>query len=437
MTATVGRSTNPLGPQGAVRYGCRMNSFWRRGASFVGAALFLSGCQFSASASGEANTGGENKFEGEASMTTDEPESSAGKGKLKESIRYEKGKLDYEGVINFEYNKANLQNDESTSKTLGDFKKFLDTYPDVRIEVEGHTDSRGSDEYNRKLSDRRAATVRKWLVDNGIADSRVTSIGKGEDDPQVPEPTECHNQEPDDTTPCEAPWATNRRVVFRVTDGGESLPQEPDPEPTPEPAPDPEPEPAPVAEKKCKWLFGPHLNIIGPNSWVGLAGATQPCIDWLELSLGVGLGLGSADVDENGLEADGSYWSLTVPLRARFWPFEVHSPIADLGIGITHYRISADAEDAAGNTFEYTRNTTPFIGHAGLGYGYRPNGPDGGFRLAVIVGLLVHLNGLGDSEVDAQAGFAQAAALQAALDEETNELKKLEPYAELSLGWLF
>lgn len=402
-------------------------------------ALSVAGCQFSASASGEAKTGGETKLESDASLTAGATKPAPTDDKPREAIRYEQGKLDYEGVINFEYNKANLRNDAATTKTLSEFKEFLQKYADVNIQVEGHTDSRGSNEYNRKLSDRRAASVRKWLLDNGIADSRVTSVGKGEDDPQVPEPAECHNQEPEDTTPCEGPWATNRRVVFRVTDGGQSLPQaEPAAEPAPEPEPEPAPPPAPVAEKKCKWLVGPHLNIIGPNSWVGLAGAVEPCLDWLELSLGVGLGLGDADADAGGIEADGSYWSLTVPLRARFWPFLVHSPIADLGIGLTHYRISAEAQDGAGNTFDYERNTTPFIAHLGLGYGYRPNGGDGGFRLAVIVGLLAHLSELKGSGVDAP-GFAaaQAAALKQALDDETDDLKKLEPYAELSLGWLF
>ncbi len=99
-----------------------------------------------------------------------------------------RGRLDYEGVINFEYNKANLRNDQDTQKTLADFKEFLDEHPTVKIEVQGHTDSRGSDEYNRDLSDRRAASVRKWLIGSGIPEDRVTSVGKGEDQPQVPEP---------------------------------------------------------------------------------------------------------------------------------------------------------------------------------------------------------------------------------------------------------
>ncbi len=248
----------------------------------------LAGCQFSASASGEAKTGGETKLEGDASLTTDQPaESDKPAGR---AIRYTQGKLDYEGTINFEYNRAEIRTDDETKKTLAEFKKFLDANPNVKISVEGHTDSRGSDAYNRKLSDRRAASVRAWLLDNGIAEDRVTSVGKGEDEPQVPEPAECDDKEPEDTTPCEGPWAKNRRVVFRVTEGGESIPE---PQPAAEPKPEPEPKPAPVAEEnKCRWLVGPRLGALGPNSWVNVAGAVQPCLDWLELSLGVGLGLG-------------------------------------------------------------------------------------------------------------------------------------------------
>ena len=47
----------------------------------------------------------------------------------------------------------------------------------------GHTDSRGSDAYNQKLSERRAATVKEYLVSKGIPASKITTIGKGESQP--------------------------------------------------------------------------------------------------------------------------------------------------------------------------------------------------------------------------------------------------------------
>lgn len=394
-------------------------------------------CSFSASASGKAETGGESKLEGDASMKT-ESDSGEATARTGPAIRYEQGKLDYEGVINFEYNRAEIRSDGETTKTLEEFNKFLNKNPGVKISVEGHTDSRGSDAYNRKLSDRRAASVRKWLLDNGIAEDRVTSVGKGEDEPQVPEPDECNDKEPEDTSSCEGPWAKNRRVVFRVTEGGESIPAEPDPEPVAEEKPA-EPAPKKAEEDRCRLLIGPRLGVLGPNSWVNINGAVQPCLDWLELSLGVGLGLGNFDADSAAGDADGSYWSLTVPLRARIIPFDVHSPLLDLGIGFTHYSISSDASDGAGNDFTYENTTTPFIAHVGLGYSYRPNGPEPGLRLAIMLGLLWHLNDLAGPDITADPGFPAASAteLRNELNDNADTLAEMEPYAELSVGWMF
>lgn len=394
--------------------------------SVVLGCLVLAGCKFSASASGNVNTSG---VEGHAQASSESPPPEA----PKEAITFREGKLDYEGVINFEYDKAALRGDDSL-ETLSEFRKFLEAHPTVKIEVQGHTDSRGSDEYNRELSNARAASVRQWLVSNGVAEDRVTSVGKGEDAPQVPEPDACNDKLPADTAPCEGPWASNRRVVFQVTQGAEALP-EPAPPPAQPASVAEAPAPAPV--EACPWLWGGHANALGPNSWLTLAGATQPGICWLELSLGVGLGLGGHDARATNATADGSYWSLTVPLRGRFWFMDRHALIGDAGLGFTHYRSSADLDDGAMASGSYERNTTPLIANLGLGYGFRPNGAQAGPRLALVVGGLLHLTKLGDSSISTNATFANGPALKAALDDETNELDDLEPYAEASFGWLF
>lgn len=73
-----------------------------------------------------------------------------------------------------------------------------------QIEIQGHTDSQGDDEYNLELSERRAASVLKFLTDAGVQADRLTSKGFGETAPVLEEETE------------EA-FATNRRVEFVIT----------------------------------------------------------------------------------------------------------------------------------------------------------------------------------------------------------------------------
>ena len=74
---------------------------------------------------------------------------------------------------------------------------------DVSIVLEGHTDERGTDEYNLPLSEKYAVSVRKFLAKQGIDEERMETRGYGEDRPTCTESTE----------EC---WARNRRVEFRV-----------------------------------------------------------------------------------------------------------------------------------------------------------------------------------------------------------------------------
>lgn len=74
------------------------------------------------------------------------------------------------------------------------------------ITVEGHTDARASEEHNQELSERRAASVRDWLVQAGIDPARITTKGYGESVPVAPNDTPEHLQQ-------------NRRVVVSVATG--------------------------------------------------------------------------------------------------------------------------------------------------------------------------------------------------------------------------
>lgn len=79
----------------------------------------------------------------------------------------------------------------------------LKTYPEARIVIQGHTDSTGSDAYNQALSERRAESVKRFLVDNGINAERLETQGFGSSKPVADNTTEQGRQ-------------LNRRIDFRI-----------------------------------------------------------------------------------------------------------------------------------------------------------------------------------------------------------------------------
>jgi peptidoglycan-associated lipoprotein len=81
---------------------------------------------------------------------------------------------------------------------------WLKRWSSTKFVVEGHADSRGTNEYNLALAERRAAAVRDYLVSLGLAPDRVTIVSLGEEQPGCTEETE-------------ACWQKNRRGAFRFT----------------------------------------------------------------------------------------------------------------------------------------------------------------------------------------------------------------------------
>jgi len=89
-------------------------------------------------------------------------------------------KLVLEGV-NFDFDKATLRQEDIA--IINRDVASLDKWGNVNIEVAGHTDSRGSDEYNLNLSQQRAEAVRTYLISKGIAEDRLSAKGYGESQP--------------------------------------------------------------------------------------------------------------------------------------------------------------------------------------------------------------------------------------------------------------
>lgn len=107
----------------------------------------------------------------------------------------------------FDYNKATLR---PTSKTeLDKFYELLNTKPKLVVEIAGHTDSKGNDEFNMKLSKDRAQAVVDYMIKKGINKKRMTAVGYGETKPIA------KNQKADGKDDVEG-MQLNRRVEYRI-----------------------------------------------------------------------------------------------------------------------------------------------------------------------------------------------------------------------------
>ncbi len=83
--------------------------------------------------------------------------------------------------ITFATGKAEIT--PESENTLRKALKTLTTYPDISVEIAGYTDNVGSESNNQKLSERRANSVRDWLVRQGVNPDRITAVGYGESNP--------------------------------------------------------------------------------------------------------------------------------------------------------------------------------------------------------------------------------------------------------------
>lgn len=103
--------------------------------------------------------------------------------------------------ITFDTNKATIRRD--SIPVLDQAVQILLQYPDIRIEIAGHTDNQGKHAHNMELSKQRADSVKSYLVGMGVADSRIETVGHGPD-------------KPIDSNDSKAGRANNRRIEFRV-----------------------------------------------------------------------------------------------------------------------------------------------------------------------------------------------------------------------------
>ncbi|SHM17549.1 OmpA family protein [Chryseobacterium polytrichastri] len=107
-----------------------------------------------------------------------------------------------ESIVNFAFDSSNLTSVAQTN--LDKLAQVLVNNPDTNINIYGHTDSKGADDYNMKLSQRRAEAVKSYLSSKGIASNRMFAKGEGKTMPVASNDTD-------------AGRAKNRRVEFAIT----------------------------------------------------------------------------------------------------------------------------------------------------------------------------------------------------------------------------
>jgi OOP family OmpA-OmpF porin len=177
------------------------------GVAFLSAGLL--GCSFSASASlnseGKAVLKGKDKIMVTAAQPAAPEPPPPPKKKRKAQLLGKK--IEILEKVMFDYNKATIK--VESHELLNDVAEVIKENPSItKIRVEGHTDSDGSDKYNKDLSQKRADAVKKFLVKAGIAEDKLEAVGYGEERPIADNSTDEGKEK-------------NRRVEFNIVGQGQ------------------------------------------------------------------------------------------------------------------------------------------------------------------------------------------------------------------------
>ncbi len=120
-----------------------------------------------------------------------------------ERVRDDLLKLTFDNEVTFDLNSATVKS--SFASSLRKVADIINKYESIGVIV-GHTDSTGSESYNQQLSERRAAGVRSYLIEQGVSPASLSATGRGE-------------YEPRESNATEAGRALNRRVEVFVSPG--------------------------------------------------------------------------------------------------------------------------------------------------------------------------------------------------------------------------
>ena len=104
--------------------------------------------------------------------------------------------------VYFDFDRYDIRADGAA--TIQGKAAFMQQYPNIRAEIQGHCDERGTEVYNMALGDRRARATYNYITSLGIAGGRLSTVSYGKERPL-------------DTSHNEAAWARNRRAQFVIT----------------------------------------------------------------------------------------------------------------------------------------------------------------------------------------------------------------------------
>jgi len=113
----------------------------------------------------------------------------------------------FESGLMFDYDSDVVR--AEAQHNLATFAKSLDKYPGTNVLIVGHTDDKGTDDYNQTLSSKRATSAENYLVSQGVSRARLRSTGRGEAEPIAPNDSDTGRQK-------------NRRVEIAIY-AGETL----------------------------------------------------------------------------------------------------------------------------------------------------------------------------------------------------------------------
>lgn len=161
-------------------------------AFMIAAAMLTTSCASKKPKTDEAPVNAAGADGGGAPVISDKPSDT-------DPLGSDSGKIAGLNTIYFDYDKANLTAD--SKKKLSENAEWIKNHPNYTIQVEGHTDARGSVEYNLALGERRAKSVKGYLQSMGIDAKRLTIISYGK-------------EKPIDPGDGESAWSKNRRANF-------------------------------------------------------------------------------------------------------------------------------------------------------------------------------------------------------------------------------